>query len=82
MAIEDAACLGRSLGEAEDTSTAVVEALRRYAMERWQRNARVQARSIRNGEIFHASGLVRWGRDWSLRLLGARLLDLPWLYGA
>jgi len=82
MAIEDAACLGRYLGEAEDTSTAVVEALRRYAMERWQRNARVQARSIRNGEIFHASGLVRWGRDWSLRLLGARLLDLPWLYGA
>jgi len=42
----------------------------------------VQTRSIRNGEIFHASGLVRWGRDWSLRLLGARLLDLPWLYGA
>jgi salicylate hydroxylase len=82
MAIEDASSLGRTLGEAEGTSTAVSQALRRYAVERWQRNARVQTRSIRNGEIFHASGLVRWGRDWSLRLLGARLLDLPWLYGA
>jgi salicylate hydroxylase len=54
--------------------------LRRYALNRWERNARVQARSIRNGRIFHATGPVRWGRDVSLRLLGERLLDVPWLY--
>ena len=54
--------------------------LRRYALNRWERNARVQARSIRNGNIFHATGPVRWGRDLSMRLLGARLMDVPWLY--
>jgi salicylate hydroxylase len=42
--------------------------------------ARVQARSMRNGEIFHARGLVRVGRDASIRLLGERVLDVPWLY--
>lgn len=80
MAIEDAAELGQALGESGDASSKVAQALGHYAAARWQRNARVQARSIRNGEIFHAQGLVRWGRDWSLRLLGERLLDLPWLY--
>lgn len=54
--------------------------LRRYALNRWQRAARVQARSQRNGRIFHATGLVRWGRDLGLRVLGERLLDVPWLY--
>ena len=78
MAIEDAAELGRCLVE---TARDFPVALQRYAERRWQRNARVQARSIRNGEIFHAQGLMRWGRDLSLRLLGERLLDQPWLYG-
>jgi salicylate hydroxylase len=54
--------------------------LTRYAINRWQRNARVQARSLRNGRIFHATGPVRWGRDAVLRVLGERVLDLPWLY--
>ncbi|MEO8015943.1 MAG: FAD-dependent oxidoreductase, partial [Polaromonas sp.] len=49
---------------------------------RWQRNARVQARSQRNGQIFHAQGPLRWARDASMKLLGEKLLDLPWLYGA
>jgi salicylate hydroxylase len=40
----------------------------------------VQARSIRNGEIYHAQGLMRWGRDRALSLLGPRLMDMPWLY--
>ncbi|HEY3047922.1 MAG TPA: FAD-dependent oxidoreductase, partial [Polaromonas sp.] len=40
------------------------------------------ARALRNGQIFHAEGLLRWGRDASLKLLGQKLLDLPWLYGA
>ena len=54
--------------------------MRRYALNRRQLNARVQARSTRNGRIFHATGPVRWARDASLRLLGERLLDVPWLY--
>jgi salicylate hydroxylase len=55
--------------------------LQRYAQGRWQRVARVQARSIRNGQVFHATGLMRLGRDASIRLLGRRVLDVPWLYG-
>ena len=43
--------------------------------------ARVQARALRNGEIFHLRGPMRLGRDLSLKLLGKRLLDMPWLYG-
>jgi salicylate hydroxylase len=77
MAIEDAAELGRVLA---NEHADVMGALRAYAGHRWQRNARVQARSLRNGRIFHAQGIVRWGRDMALGLLGDRLLDLPWLY--
>ena len=77
MAIEDAAELQRALAMHD---LDVPLRLTRYALNRWQRNARVQARSVRNGRIFHATGPVRWGRDWSLRLLGQRLLDVPWLY--
>lgn len=79
MAIEDAAELGRQLAQA-DAVLDVPTLLRRYALNRWQRNARVQARSIRNGEIFHLQGPMAWARDASLRLLGERLLDVPWLY--
>jgi salicylate hydroxylase len=76
MAVEDAHVLAQSLALTDD----VVQALQHYAHARWQRNARVQARAIRNGEIFHMQGLMRSGRDMSLKLLGARLLDVPWLY--
>lgn len=81
MAIEDAEALGRALRQADTAGIEVPTLLARYALERWQRNARVQARALRNGRIFHATGLVRWGRNLSLRLLGERLLDMPWLYG-
>ena len=77
MAIEDAAQLQSALAMHD---LEVQLRLRRYALNRWQRVARVQARSTRNGRIFHATGPVRWGRDAALRLLGQRLLDLPWLY--
>jgi salicylate hydroxylase len=77
MAIEDAACLQRVLAAPD---LLMGQRLQQYAQERWKRNARVQARSIRNGEIFHATGLVRWGRDMVMGLLGERLLDVPWLY--
>jgi len=52
-----------------------------FAQARWQRNAQVQARAIRNGDVFHAIGPMQWVRDAGLRVLGARLMDVPWLYG-
>ena len=79
MAIEDAAELGRALASVAGAD--VAGALRSYAENRWERCARVQSRAERNGRIFHATGPMRWGRDLSLRLLGERLLDQPWLYG-
>ena len=78
MAIEDAQQLVASL---RTHGADVPAALAHYAQVRWQRNARVQARAIRNGEIFHLRGPMRLGRDVSLKLLGERLLDVPWLYG-
>lgn len=79
MAIEDAAELGSALNGA--TAQNAPAALQQFAAKRWQRNARVQARALRNGHIFHATGPVRWGRDAAIRLMGETLLDLPWLYG-
>lgn len=77
MALEDAACLEQVLG---GQHVPMVQRLQAYATQRWQRNARVQARSIRNGNIFHAQGPVRWGRDMAMRVLGERVMDVPWLY--
>ncbi len=77
MAIEDAAELERLLGSGP---TDMVALLQQYAQNRWQRNARVQARSIRNGQIYHAEGLMRWGRNLALGALGPRIMDQPWLY--
>lgn len=82
MAIEDAAELGSALALALDPAFDVPTVLQRYALNRWERNARVQARSLRNGQIFHARGPLRWARDASMKLLGEKLLDMPWLYGA
>jgi salicylate hydroxylase len=80
MAIEDAREIQRVLGMVSDDITDVPTALRRYALNRWERVARVQERSLRNGTIFHASGPLRLARNAGLRTLGARLLDQPWLY--
>ncbi len=83
MAIEDASALAWALGEGSGANQGadVPAQLQRYAQARWQRNAQVQARAIKNGRIFHATGLVRWGRDAALGLLGENLLNMPWLYG-
>jgi salicylate hydroxylase len=78
MAIEDAQVLAQSLS-AEFGS--VAERLQAYAEQRWARNARVQARAIRNGRIFHAQGALSLGRNLSMQLLGERVMDVPWLYG-
>jgi len=89
MAIEDAQTLAQVLSAGDvlvpGTSAAAANAtpglLQDYASQRWPRNAHVQARALRNGEIFHASGLLSWGRNAAMRLLGEPLMDLPWLYG-
>ena len=78
MAIEDAQAVATALA---DRTRPVDAALAEFARLRWPRNRRVQQRSRRNGQVFHARRLVRWGRDAALALLGARLLELPWLYG-
>jgi salicylate hydroxylase len=78
MAIEDAAELAAQLNHA--SAEEVTERLQQFAQARWQRNAHVQARAARNGQIFHATGAMRVGRDIGLRLLGAHLMDMPWLY--
>lgn len=79
MAIEDAVALADAMADADAAD--VPAAFARYAEARWARNAQVQGRARRNGEIFHATGPVRLGRDMAMRLLGAKLLDQPWLYG-
>lgn len=81
MAIEDAAELGQWLAKVKEGVLVLPEALRQFSEKRWQRNARVQARSIRNGKIFHLTGAAAWARDASMKMMGERLLDVPWLYG-
>ncbi|TFZ02404.1 FAD-dependent oxidoreductase [Ramlibacter henchirensis] len=82
MALEDALALQKVLAACSDRVLDVPTSLRRFALDRWQRCARVQARSRRNGWIFHADGALRLARNLSMRIGGERLLDLPWLYGA
>ena len=76
MAIEDAQALAQALQRHGATPTA----LSAYAQARWARNARVQARALRQGQIYHAQGPVAWARNSAMRLAGARLMDLRWLY--
>ena len=77
MAIEDAAALAVCWAQVDLPLNARWQL---YAQMRWARNARVQARSIRNGRIFHMQGPMRWGRDLAMRLMGESLMDVPWLY--
>lgn len=77
MAIEDAAVLAQQLRPGGD----VAQALQVFAAQRWQRNAQVQRGAVRNGQVFHARGPMRWGRDVGLRLAAPMLMDQPWLYG-
>lgn len=78
MALEDAWTLGELAGGASGADWPRL--LARYAELRWPRNARVQAQAQRSGEIFHASGPIRWGRNIALALASQRLMDKPWLY--
>ncbi|TSE34620.1 FAD-dependent monooxygenase [Tepidimonas charontis] len=80
MALEDAWALGRLLQAAGTPRPDWPALLQRWAAQRWARNARVQARSRRNGVVFHASGVLRWARNRALAVGGPYLLDQPWLY--
>ncbi|MFM2263052.1 MAG: hypothetical protein RI959_1728 [Pseudomonadota bacterium] len=81
MALEDAWTLGRVLPRYDAfAATDWPNLLQHWAQLRWQRNAWVQARSRRNGQIFHAQGWSRWGRDLVMSALGERVMDQPYLY--
>lgn len=79
MAIEDAWQLAASVACTGPGD--VPRALSDYAQHRWKRNARVQGQSRRNGDIFHARGVVAWARNTALRWAAPQLMDQPWLYG-
>jgi salicylate hydroxylase len=76
MAIEDAAVLARCIASMGETE----KALQTYAYARWWRNARVQRKAHRNGQIFHATGPLAWARDLAMRVQPG-VMDTPWLYG-
>ena len=77
MALEDAHVFAKHWQRTDMSTPARLQA---YAQDRWQRVSRVQQRARRNGQIFHADGLLRIARDAALRLGGAPLMDMPWLY--
>ncbi len=78
MAIEDALVLSQCLAQGQGD---LRQRLKAYAEQRWARNARVQARAVRNGRIFHAQGGLAMARNLSMRLMAERVMDVPWLYG-
>jgi salicylate hydroxylase len=81
MALEDAWTLGGCVADAGQRAPRDWSALlQRWAGVRWARNARVQARALRNGQLFHATGPLRWARDLGMGLLGEQVMDQPWLY--
>jgi salicylate hydroxylase len=77
MALEDAQALATQIAQ---NPSNLPMALQGYAQTRWQRNAQVQARAARNGQIFHAKPPISWARDAAMGMLGEKLLDSPWLY--
>jgi salicylate hydroxylase len=77
MAIEDADVLAQCWSQA---GLSVEQRLQAYALGRWQRVARVQRKARRNAHIFHASGALAWARNAAMRVGGASLMDMPWLY--
>lgn len=78
MALEDAWALGRVLGQG--WRERVPALLQGWAQERRSRNAWVQARSRRNGRIFHLQGPMRWARDVAMAVGAEQVMDVPALY--
>jgi len=78
MAIEDAFALASCWSHSDHSAE---NRLQQYAQIRWRRNSSVQQRAAMNAKIFHAKGLMAWGRNALLRNMGASVMDMPWLYG-
>ena len=80
LAIEDAATLASLLGSERPD---MARALAAYEAQRLARVRRVQTEARRNGRIYHAGGLVAFGRDQVMRRLGPEGMTrrYDWLYG-
>ncbi len=80
QAIEDAGALGRIIAQARE----VPAALAIYSRDRVARAARVQGEALKQGRIYHLSGPLAFGRDVTMRMLGAHRIRerYDWLYGA
>jgi salicylate hydroxylase len=80
LAIEDAAVLAAALAHHAGD---VRGALRAYAAARLPRVRKVQDEARRNGAIYHASGLLAFGRDLVMRRLGPEGMAerYAWIYG-
>jgi salicylate hydroxylase len=80
QAIEDAGALGRIVAQVRE----VPAALAIYSRDRVARAARVQREALKQGRIYHLSGPLAFGRDVTMRMLGAHRIRerYDWLYGA
>lgn len=80
LAIEDADTLASLLPL---DGKAVPQALRHYEQLRLQRVQKVQNEARRNGRVYHAGGLMAFGRNRFMRTLGATGMAkrYDWLYG-
>jgi salicylate hydroxylase len=79
LAIEDAATLAGLLRQAEG----IPQTLSRYEAERLSRVRQVQGAARQNGRIYHAGGLVGFGRNLVMGRLGPEGMTerYAWLYG-
>ena len=79
MAIEDAAVAAQCLTRMPDDAA---EALRAYCAIRRARTWKVQRLAARNGARYHHAGVLGFGRNMAMRVMGgARLLQhYDWLY--
>jgi salicylate hydroxylase len=80
LAVEDAATLALFLGRHRPD---IPQALAAYEKQRLARANRVQKEARRNGRIYHAGGLVGFGRNQVMRHLGPEgmIRRYDWLYG-
>lgn len=83
LAIEDADCLTRRLADARNEGDRVAPALFTYERDRLERARRVQDAARTNGRVYHAGGVVAFGRNLVMRRLGATGMSerYAWLYG-
>lgn len=77
MAIEDAEQLKNSLALHDNELQA---ALAHFAQMRAARCAKVQRQSLRNGKIFHMTGLPAFVRDRAMQWFPGAAMDKSWLY--